>query len=88
MEKSRSLTRLAYLELEPAKIDIEARAGSLARSIRSRLQGKLSQDPEVTARALAIYDPELPQPLMAPLRADRARTGTMRTRQRQSLRRC
>jgi ParB-like nuclease domain len=62
-EKSWSLARLTYKEAKPAEIDIEQRAGVLARRMNSRLEGKLSEDPEVTARALAIYDPELPTPL-------------------------
>jgi hypothetical protein len=53
----------AHEGAEPTKIGIEERAGRLARSMRSRLEGRLSEDPEVTARALAIYDPKLPTPL-------------------------
>jgi hypothetical protein len=62
-EKSWSLARLAYEGAERKQIGIEELAGRLAREIGARLQGKLSEDPAVTARALAIYDPELPAPL-------------------------
>jgi ParB-like nuclease domain len=71
MEMSWSLARLAYLDAEPAELDIEQRAGRLARSIRARLTNTLSQDPSVTARALAIYDPELPEPLAEALQKNR-----------------
>jgi hypothetical protein len=71
-EKSWSLARLAYEGAEQKKIGIEERAGRLARNIRSRLEDRLSEDPEVTARALAIYDPELPGPLTMVLLATRA----------------
>jgi hypothetical protein len=62
-ESAWSLARLTYEGAERKQIGIEERAGRLARRIRSRLENTLSEDPEVTARALAIYDPELPTPL-------------------------
>jgi hypothetical protein len=58
-----SQVKLAILNIEPAKIDREEKAGRLARSMRSRLTNMLSRDPWITARALAIYDPDLPRPL-------------------------
>jgi hypothetical protein len=70
-EKSWSLARLAYEGAEQKKIGIEERAGRLARNIRSRLEDRLSEDPAVTARALVIYDPELPGPLTMALIANR-----------------
>jgi hypothetical protein len=70
-EKSWSLAKLAYIGAEQTKMDIEARAGQLAREISARLESRLSKDPEVTARALAIYDPELPTPLTMALLATR-----------------
>lgn len=74
METTWSLARLAHLHAEPAEVDAEKKAGQLARSIRSRLEDRLSKDATVTARALAIYDPELPEPLRAALANDRSET--------------
>jgi hypothetical protein len=74
METTWSLARLAHLHAEPAEMDAEKKAGQLARSIRSRLEDRLSRDPAVTARALAIYDPELPEPLRAALANDKPET--------------
>jgi hypothetical protein len=42
-------------------------ASKLARSLRSRMTDRLSRDPEITAQALAIYDPELPEPMLGGL---------------------
>lgn len=72
MNTTWSMARLAHLHSEPAEMDVEKRAGQLARTIRSRLEDRLSKDPAVTARALAIYDAELPGPLQVAL----AKNGT------------
>jgi hypothetical protein len=47
--------------VESKEIDDELRAVRLAKRIRARLTNLLSRDPKVTARALALYDPELPK---------------------------
>jgi hypothetical protein len=60
-ETSWSQAKLAYLGVEKNEIDDELRAERLARRIRARLTNLLSRDPKVTARALALYDPELPK---------------------------
>jgi len=52
--------RLTFAGVEPKEIDDEKRAAKLARRINSKLTNVLSRDPRITARALAIYDPELP----------------------------
>jgi hypothetical protein len=54
---------MTWLDVEPRVYDIEAKAGKLARFLKSRAGTKLSDDPEVTARALAIYDEQLVEPL-------------------------
>ena len=56
--------RLSFAGVEPKEIDVEERAAKLAKRINSRLTNLLSRDPQVTARALAIYDPDLPPKLM------------------------
>jgi hypothetical protein len=58
----------AYLNLTPADWDIREEAAKLARALKNRMHGKLSRNVEVTALALALYDPELPEPLMKELR--------------------
>lgn len=60
IETSWSQAKLAFLGFEKNEIDDEVRAERLARRIRSRLTDLLSRDPKVTARALELYDPELP----------------------------
>jgi hypothetical protein len=60
----------AWLNLEDKDVDEQAKAAKLARAIRSRLEDQLSRDPEVTAKALAIYDPDLPGPLQHCLLAE------------------
>lgn len=52
--------RLAYHGVEPRERDDELEAVRLARRIRARLTNLLSRDPKVTARALQLYDPKLP----------------------------
>jgi hypothetical protein len=53
--------KLAEHGLEPKKIGEEEQAEKLARRMRARLEDLLSRDPKVTARALELYDPELPK---------------------------
>jgi hypothetical protein len=50
---------------EKREYDLEAQALTLAKYLRSRIEGRLSKNAKVTARALAIYDPELCKLLMA-----------------------
>lgn len=56
--------RLAFAGVEPKERDDEERAAKLARRINSKLTNLLSREPRITARALTIYDPELPTALM------------------------
>lgn len=64
-----STASLANRNAEPTERTNEQRAQSLAKNMRSRLTDMLSEDPAVTARALAIYDPDLPGPLIDGLTA-------------------
>jgi ParB/Sulfiredoxin domain len=48
---------------EERAYDLEAEALKLAHYLRNRIQGRLSENPKVTARAIDIYDPELPKRL-------------------------
>jgi hypothetical protein len=52
-----------YRNETPAQWDVREQAALLARKLRSRLEDRLSENKQVTAMALAIYDPELPKPL-------------------------
>jgi hypothetical protein len=52
--------RLAYHGVERGEINEELEAVNLAKRIRERLTNKLSRNPKVTARALKLYDPDLP----------------------------
>jgi hypothetical protein len=54
-----SRVRAAWVGLTPGEWSIEEDAAKLARILSNRLTDKLSQNPEVTARALWIYDPNL-----------------------------
>jgi ParB-like chromosome segregation protein Spo0J len=64
-ESSWRNARLAYINAEaPQARTLEERAQTLARLMRERLTNKLSEDPEVTARAVAIYDRGLPKRLI------------------------
>jgi hypothetical protein len=56
--------RLTFAGVEPKEIGDEERAAKLAKRINSKLTNLLSRDPRITARALAIYDPDLPQQLV------------------------
>jgi hypothetical protein len=66
-ECSWSNALLAHRNADKTERTLEMRAQSLAKGLRTRFTDKLSQDPELTARALAIYDPDLPGPLRAAL---------------------
>jgi hypothetical protein len=63
MARRRSEARGVYLNLTPAEWDEQEAAGKLARTLRNRLGDRLSDNKKVTALALAIYDPDLPEPL-------------------------
>jgi ParB/Sulfiredoxin domain len=78
-----SEARAAYLDLTPAQWDHQKEAVKLARAIRNRLEGRLSENKKVTALALAIYDPDLPGPLATELKnvgtaMEREDTGELR----------
>jgi hypothetical protein len=66
-ECSWSNARLAQLNATPKERTLEMRARTLAKNIRSRLTNKLSEDPALTAWALAFYDPDLIGPLRTAL---------------------
>jgi hypothetical protein len=55
--------RLAYHGVEQGERDDELAAVRLAKRMRARLTNLLSRDPKVTARALRLYDPKLPDEL-------------------------
>jgi hypothetical protein len=60
------MTRLAYAGLdEGEKMTLERKVANLARRLQSRFQNhRLSREPEVTARALMVYDRYLPDQLI------------------------
>lgn len=64
METSWSMAKLMHLGVDDKEVSEELAAARLARRINARLTNTLSRDPEVTARALRLYDPELPEKLM------------------------
>jgi hypothetical protein len=66
--------RGAYVNLTPAEWDHREAAAKLARILRNRMHGKLSENKLVTAYALALYDPDLPGPLATALRQVAATT--------------
>ena len=47
------------LDLTPKEWDVNDAAAKMARNLVMRMTDKLSEDPEVTARALWLYDPDL-----------------------------
>jgi hypothetical protein len=59
--------RQAYLNLDEREISADRKAHVLARAISKKLAGRLAEDPACTAQALAIYDPELIEPLVEAL---------------------
>lgn len=64
MEKTWSMTKLTHLGLDKKDFSDETRAARLARLINSKLTNTLSREPGITARALRLYDPELPEKLI------------------------
>jgi hypothetical protein len=68
-ETSWSKAHLTWLGAGPREIDENAQAAKLAKSMRSRMENRLADDATVTARALALYDPDLPAQLYAALRS-------------------
>lgn len=67
-DASWSLARNAYLNISPAEYDEKKEAAKLAKYLTNRMEGRLSKNPRITALALAIYDPTLPEPLASELR--------------------
>jgi hypothetical protein len=55
--------RLAYHGVEQRERNDVLEAANLARRMRERLTNRLSRNPGVTARALQLYDPNLPAQL-------------------------
>jgi ParB-like chromosome segregation protein Spo0J len=64
MDTSWYQAKLAARGVSSEKIDDELRAERLARRMWAKLSDLLSRDPKVTARALQLYDPELPKELV------------------------
>ncbi|SFN95722.1 ParB-like nuclease domain-containing protein [Bradyrhizobium sp. Ghvi] len=69
--------KMAHDGATPGEIDKHEVAVRLAKVIRNRMHHKLSEDPEVTALALALYDPHLPQPLGELLRKYTTKEGDL-----------
>jgi len=63
-ESSWANARLVYAGVEPKERDDEEKAATLAKRLNARMTNLLSRDPRITARALAMYDPSLPEALM------------------------
>jgi hypothetical protein len=64
MDTSWSMAKLQFLGVDQKEITDETLAARLASAIHGRLTNRLSRDPAITARALRLYDPELPEKLM------------------------
>jgi hypothetical protein len=64
LETSWGIMKLAGHDAGETERSIEEQAATLARNINGRLSNQLSENPTVTARALAMYDPKLPKQLM------------------------
>lgn len=62
-----SEARIAYLNGTPTEWDHEKAAETLARQLRKRMEGKLSENVVVTALALKKYDEDLPRRLIGAL---------------------
>ena len=61
--------REAYLGLKGSpERSLQDKAATLAKQLTKKMTSFLSRDPEVTALALKLYDPDLPQPLMGYLK--------------------
>jgi hypothetical protein len=56
--------KLVHAGVGKKEVTDESRAAKLARRIGARLTNLLSRNPDITARALQIYDPELPEKLI------------------------
>ncbi|MCK1454355.1 ParB-like nuclease domain-containing protein [Bradyrhizobium sp. 35] len=69
--------KMAHDGASPGQIDKHEAAVKLAKVIGNRMHQKLSEDPEVTALALALYDPHLPQPLGEELRKFTTKEGDL-----------
>jgi hypothetical protein len=63
-----SLARSIYRNETPAQWDVREQAALLARRLRNRMENRLSDNKRVTAMALAIYDSQLPKPLVGYLK--------------------
>jgi hypothetical protein len=69
LEETRwSAVLAAYHDLPERLFDEKEKAAKLARQLRARMDDKLSRDPVITARAIALYDAELPDKLWQRLR--------------------
>jgi hypothetical protein len=75
MDTSWYSAKLAALGLAPEKIDEQEQAERLARRMRARLDDLLSRDVNITARALRLYDPELPKKLTAAWQVETTEDG-------------
>ncbi|MCW5704783.1 MAG: hypothetical protein KIT82_19640, partial [Bradyrhizobium sp.] len=62
-----SRVRAEWVGLTPTEWSLEEEAAKLARNLSKRMTNTLSKNPEVTARALWIYDPHLCSELAAAL---------------------
>jgi ParB-like nuclease family protein len=63
-DSSWGAARAAYLALAPSpERSLQDKAATLSKQLTKKMTDFLSRDPEVTALALKIYDPDLPQPL-------------------------
>ena len=60
---------LVWRGFDKKQIDENERAAGLAKTLRSRMDDRLSRDPKVTAKALMLYDPDLLHPLTKELLA-------------------
>lgn len=67
-EATWSAARSTYRNETPTEWDVREQAALLAHKLRDRMADKLSDNKQVTAMALALYDPELPKPLAAYLK--------------------
>jgi len=59
---------LTFLGVEQQEYDFEKEAAKLAKRLQAKMDDRLSKDPALTARALAIYDEDLVEPLGTELR--------------------
>ena len=71
LDVSWSSARMAWQGIERKTITEEEEAKALAQRIGQKLEGLLSRNPAVTARALEIYDANLPKNLIRAWRAER-----------------